>query len=139
MGYIENIQAQAKQAAEAKAFRDMQANAEQKNVASQGFVAGHQQGMQEAVSRLLAQTPQEQRESNLYSQQEADTAANRELQDNRSYFDKAADSLAGYFAREQKSPIELKAEEVQQAQAAAGQPVMGKDYLMNWLSSQENR
>lgn len=134
MGYVENLKAQAEQAAKARAFDDMQKENELKTVANQAYNAGGNDVLR-AVQRRLS--PQMQREQDMYNQQVGESAALRELDDNRSVFEKGADGLAGMFGSEPQ--IDPRVTEIQQMQAEKGQPVMGTEYLTNWLAQQGQR
>jgi len=134
MGYVENLKAQAQQAAKADAFDVMQKQNELKAVANQAYNAGSDEVLK-AVQRRLS--PQMQREQNLYNQQVEESAALRELDDNRSVFEKGVDGLAGMFGS--KPQVDPRVTEIQQMQAEKGQPVMGTEYLTDWLMQQDTQ
>jgi len=134
MGYVENLQAEAQQAADAQAFRNMQSQAKKKAIASDAFSAGVHTGVNKVLNQY-AESPQAQRESNLYGQQQMDAQAAAELADKRSLLDKGIDGLAGMFHSEPS--VDDRVRGIQQMQHDNGQPVMGTKYLSDWLIQQD--
>lgn len=76
MGYIENLQAQAEQVSKAKAYDEMQKQVATKDLTRQAY----EQGMQEAVSRLLREqqmrqlSPEEQLMNRQYQAMDSEVA-----------------------------------------------------------------